>query len=242
MLGQTPFAGIFSTGQSTAQAITASAAQLVITGGTAMPSTSDRSGKPDCKADPTNNRLIFNSPGIYLVNLDLVGTSASALQTTIQLRKNTLTAIPGIGVTQYKDLAVDAQYQYLSDPHTLTAQARYVHESINDSSGTAYAGNSTLNSLMLKTSYVYQDKYGASFSFRNISGSADASAYSSSANLLPNSRIWTPEVFWMPVQNMRLGIQYNYFSKYFGSSSNYDGNGRNAGDNNSLFLYVWAAM
>ena len=105
MLGQTPFAGIFSTGQSTAQAITASAAQLVITGGTAMPSTSDRSGKPDCKADPTNNRLIFNSPGIYLVNLDLVGTSASALQTTIQLRKNTLTAIPGIGVFQWATTA-----------------------------------------------------------------------------------------------------------------------------------------
>ena len=166
----------------------------------------------------------------------------TALNTKLVPLDGTGTAIPGIGVTNYKDLAVDAQYQYLSDPHTLTAQARYVHESINDSSGTVYAGDSTLNSLMLKTSYVYQDKYGASFSFRNISGSADATAYSSSANLLPNTRIWTPEVFWMPVQNVRLGIQYNYFSKYLGASSNYDGNGRNAGDNNSLFLYVWAAM
>lgn len=88
MIGQTSFGGIVSTGQATAQAVTTSAAQLVITGGVAMPSTSDRTGSPSVKADPTNNRLVFNAPGIYKVELNAVGVGAAALQTTMQLRKN----------------------------------------------------------------------------------------------------------------------------------------------------------
>ena len=88
MIGQTSFGGIVSTGQATAQAVTTSAAQLVITGGVTMPSTSDRVGSPSVKADTANNRLVFNAPGIYKVELNAVGVGASALQTTLQLRKN----------------------------------------------------------------------------------------------------------------------------------------------------------
>lgn len=88
MLGAVPFGGITSTGQSTAQGVTTSAAQLVITGGVAMPSTSDRAGTPSVKADTANNRLIFNAPGIYRVHFNCVGVAASALQTTFALRKN----------------------------------------------------------------------------------------------------------------------------------------------------------
>lgn len=88
MLGAVPFAGITSTGQSTAQAVTTSAAQLVINGGTAMPTTATRAGNPAVRPDVSNNRLIFNAPGIFRVALNCVGVAASALQTTFQLRKN----------------------------------------------------------------------------------------------------------------------------------------------------------
>lgn len=88
MLGQTSFGGITSTGQSTAQAVTTSAAQLVIAGGSALPTTADRSGIPSVKADPTNNRLLLNAPGIYRIALQVIGAAASALQTTFQVRKN----------------------------------------------------------------------------------------------------------------------------------------------------------
>jgi hypothetical protein len=40
---------------------------------------------------------------------------------------------------------------------------------------------------------------------------------------------------------MRVGLQYTTYSRFNGASDNYDGFGRNARDNNSLFLYVWAA-
>jgi hypothetical protein len=45
----------------------------------------------------------------------------------------------------------------------------------------------------------------------------------------------------MPIQNLRVGLQYTVYEKFNGAHVNYDGFRRNAGDNNSLFLYAWAA-
>ena len=49
------------------------------------------------------------------------------------------------------------------------------------------------------------------------------------------------EAFWTPTQYLRIGAQYTAYGRYNGASQNYDGFGRNARDNNSLFLYLWAA-
>ncbi len=150
--------------------------------------------------------------------------------------------------THYKDVGIDAQYQYLLDPHTVTAQMRYIRERINDDTQSLYADPATLNSFKLKGSYVYQAKYGASLAYTNVSGSADLLAYPSgvpnfgSAANVPNTVMWTPEIFWLPVQNIRIGLQYNYFTRFNGASTNYDGYGRNASDNNTIFLYLWAAI
>jgi len=148
----------------------------------------------------------------------------------------------GTGSTHYRDVGVDAQYQYILAPHTVTAQFRYIHEKINDDTLTLYTGPATLNSTRLKVSYVFRNKYGASLALSNVSGSSDPTAYAGSANNVPDSRMWTPEVFYMPLQNVRLGVQYNMFTRYMGSATNYDGNGRNASDNNTLYVYAWAAF
>ncbi|WP_341316737.1 cytochrome C [Paraburkholderia sp. IMGN_8] len=149
----------------------------------------------------------------------------------------------GQGVTRFRDYGLDAQYEYLLEPHTITAQARYVRENIHDPNnfvlGDSTAGN--LNTLRLKASYVYQSKYGVSLSFFNTTGSPDSAAYSGSANFSPNTQGWMPEIFWIPVQNIRVGVQYTHFTKFLGASNNYDGNGRNARDNDTLFVYLWAA-
>jgi hypothetical protein len=44
------------------------------------------------------------------------------------------------------------------------------------------------------------------------------------------------------MQNVRVGAQYTVYSRYNGASDNYDGFGRNASDNNTLFGYVWFAF
>ena len=39
-----------------------------------------------------------------------------------------------------------------------------------------------------------------------------------------------------------IGAQYTAYNKFNGATDNYDGAGRNANDNNTLFLYAWFAF
>ncbi len=188
-----------------------------------------------------------------------------------------------------RNLGLDAQYQYLLDPHTLTAQFAYMRQ-VSDLSANAQAGlatgytdangvevaapmdangrtmampnaSNTTNVLRAKLSYVYRAKYGASIAFFNQTGSTDSAAmntvWSDPARVaLPNdtrvrvtgnvagepgTRGLSYEVFWTPVQNVRIGAQYTAYSRFNGASTNYDGFGRNAQDNNTLFGYLWFA-
>ncbi|MDA8052506.1 MAG: hypothetical protein M0002_21305 [Rhodospirillales bacterium] len=41
---------------------------------------------------------------------------------------------------------------------------------------------------------------------------------------------------------MKLFAQYTRYSQFDGAAKNYDGSGRNASDNNTLFLGVWLAF
>jgi hypothetical protein len=144
---------------------------------------------------------------------------------------------------QYRDRGVDAQYQYLLDPHTVTLQASYIKETINNGDVTGIATNpsNTLRQLRLKASYVYRAKYGGSLGYFSTTGTSDSTLYPDLASN-PDTRGWVPEVFWTPVQNVRIGAQYYSFQRFHGASDNYDGNGRNARDNNTLFVYVWGAF
>jgi hypothetical protein len=41
-----------------------------------------------------------------------------------------------------------------------------------------------------------------------------------------------------PWWNVRVGLQYRYYTEFNGGTINYDGHGRNATDNNELLLYT----
>lgn len=149
-----------------------------------------------------------------------------------------------LGSTRYQDLGVDAQYQYLLAPHTVTAHFRSVWEKIDDATGIVYsAGPANLNSTMTKVNYIYRDKYGGSLAYMKVSGSPDLTAYGGlGPQNLPDSERWTPELFWLINQNTRVGAQFNLFTRYAGATRNYDRAGRNPSDNNTTYLYLWAAF
>ena len=113
---------------------------------------------------------------------------------------------------------------------------------------------------------MYHAKYGGSVSYFNVKGSTNTlnqtSGFDStglitttdpnatgitsarvSGNLSgsPATRGFTYEAFWTPVQYMRVGVQYTAYNIFNGTANNYDGFGRNAKDNNSFRLYLWAA-
>ena len=51
----------------------------------------------------------------------------------------------------------------------------------------------------------------------------------------------TAEAWLLPWQNTRLGLNYVRYLDFDGASTNYDGNGRDASANNTLFAYLWIA-
>ena len=163
-------------------------------------------------------------------------------------------------VHRFRDIGVDGQYQYLLDPHAVTVQAAFMHDShrypyflanqpvsdVNDNPLPDTNARDHTSVFRAKASYVYQARYGASLAFFNQTGSANSALYDPTrvyGNITgnPAARGFTSEVFWTPVQYLRIGLQYTGYSKYNGASHNYDGAGRNASDNNTLFLYLWGA-
>jgi hypothetical protein len=161
---------------------------------------------------------------------------------------------------RYRDVAVDAQYQYITDPHTFTAQTTYIWEKqsydasfpITQATGSGYGAGptpanstDTLRTFKIKGTYYYQRIYGATLGYFSTTGSADAGLYGAddSGNALtPNSSGYIVEFDWVPIQNVRLLLQYTAYTKFNGASTNYDGSGRNARDNDTVFLDVWVAF
>jgi len=156
--------------------------------------------------------------------------------------------------TVYNDNGLDAQYQYISDPHVVSTQFRYTREKVSDPSNLAFGNTSAnLRSIYAKAMYVYRAKYGAALAYWSEQGSAD-SAYADPAGAAnffscvdapacttgsPNTRVWIPGIFWQPLQNVRLTLYKTFFTQFLGAGSNYDGSGRKASDNNSTYLYAW---
>ena len=90
-----------------------------------------------------------------------------------------------------KNTGIDAQYQYLLDPHSVTAQASFMRQNQNYSPNTMAAvappyfladgvtpvaapnPSDTTNTFRAKLSYVYQAKYGGSVSYFNVRGTTN---------------------------------------------------------------------
>ena len=161
---------------------------------------------------------------------------------------------------RYRDVAVDAQYQYITDPHTFTAQATYINErqsynasyaAVQETGAGIGAGpapdnpTDTLKTFKLKGTYYFDRKYGGTLAYFSTTGSADGGLYGTDADgnaRTPNSNGYILELDYLPIQNVRLMLQYTGYNKFDGAKNNYDGNGRNANDNNTLFLNVWVAF
>lgn len=149
---------------------------------------------------------------------------------------------------KFRDWAIDTQYQYIGDEHLLTLVGTWIHE--KQTLGATYAGrgsenaSGTLKTLRLGASYFYQRHYGGALGLFSTTGSSDAGlyapgAFSGFANNSPDSRGWTAEADWVPYENLKFALQYTGYTKFNGGSSNYDGAGRDASANNTLYLLGW---
>lgn len=162
------------------------------------------------------------------------------------------------GTDKITDYALDATYQYTSSDmkHIFSAygSALREHARLDSSFAQGDAANTTdnLTSLQANFSYYYDNTYGLTVSPFSITGTADANLYANPVNNKPDSAGWvfqadyTPfgkeGTYAYPYFNLRLFAQYTAYTKFNGLSSNYDGTGRRASDNNLLFFGAWLAF
>ncbi len=178
--------------------------------------------------------------------------------------------IAGTPTDQYTDYAVDAQFQSVSQTHTYTAQAAYIWEKQNYNAsfpsvvatggcgaggGAGIGGgpapcnaSNNLQTFKIKGTYYYDRKYGATLAYFNTTGSTDTGLYSAAAvtgsgSGSPNNNGYIVELNYLPMQNVRLMLQYTGFWKFNGGNVAYDGTtNRSARDNNLLFANLWVAF
>jgi hypothetical protein len=150
---------------------------------------------------------------------------------------------------RFRDVGVDAQYQYITDRHRFSTQLNWISER-QDLDGTFGAGAASNPSNRLRTfrgkaTHYYDTKYGATLAYFRTSGDEDDGLYNTgepvtgSATGSPKSSGYIFELNWLPRRDVRLMLQYTAYREFNGSRTNYDGFGRNASDNNTLFLMGW---
>lgn len=157
-------------------------------------------------------------------------------------------------VNEFRDVAEDIQYQYLGAEHIFTLNGTRIHEVMNLDA--AFASESSINpnddltTLRFTATYYWRRKLGASLGHFATTGSMDTNLYSAgaapgvvtSANGVPDTSGWIAELNYLPWLNTKVSVQFTRYDKFNGASTNYDGFGRNASDNNTMYLLLWCAF
>jgi len=156
---------------------------------------------------------------------------------------------------KFRDLGVDASYQLLNGSHHIvTVNALYLTEQQQLDATYASGGSSNLHNdlhaLNANVSYWYKNTWGATLGAFADDGSKDLTLYGNNGS--PNTHGGIVELNWnpfgqsdswaQPYANVRLGLQYVWYTRFSGLVYNVDGAGRRASDNNTLYFYVWLAF
>jgi len=150
---------------------------------------------------------------------------------------------------KFSDLGIDLQFE-----HTFAASTLTVHSSLIQEKKTLDAtlfGNTSLspklNSFKIDGNLTLQKGIGFTLGYFNVMGDADATlfpteALNGSANNKPDSNGLLAELSYLPWYNTKISLQYVKYNKFNGGTDNYDGSGRNASQNNNLYLLLWISF
>jgi hypothetical protein len=107
--------------------------------------------------------------------------------------------------------------------------------------GGALPGDHHLNTVMANAEYHFGNKYSGALGWFDTSGTVDPFLYpqsevSGSANGDPKGSGYIANFSYWPWQNLQLSAQYTGYTRFNGAKMNYDGAGRNASGNNTVYL------
>lgn len=165
--------------------------------------------------------------------------------------------ITGSGTDRLTDFGFDTQYQFLGARDSFSVQARFITENQNLGAsqllGLSTNSHDHLRSWNAKATYYYNQTIGVTGGYFQIDGTKDPLLFGGvSATNSPKTNGWIAELNYLPFNhggpsfwpwlNVKYGLQYVRYNRFNGGSVNFDGAGRNAGDNNTVLLYAWTAF
>ena len=148
-------------------------------------------------------------------------------------------------------LAFDIQFERQFTNGQFSLRTAYINEKqkLNATFGTGDSEHidNKLNKFNLDGSVYFKPGLNFTLGYFNTTGSSDNGLYAPEAvngsNAgIPDSRGIRTQIDFLPWENTQLSLQYFAYNKFNGASSNYDGFGRSASDNNMLYLQFWFAF
>ena len=158
--------------------------------------------------------------------------------------KSTPGAITGLE-DSYTDSAADFQFDRTLGKDIFSLRGTYVRENSSLQASLAAAAADRirhhLDAFNANAEYHFGNRYSAAFGWFTTSGTSDALLYaqaavSGSANGNPRSSGYIANFSVWPIQNLDLALQYTGYTRFNGAEKNYDAEGRNASDNNTVYL------
>lgn len=154
-----------------------------------------------------------------------------------------------LDTNRFNDIGLDGQYQFIDGDHTFSTHTNWIREkqewNASFPMGMASNASTVLRTFRADVRYNYQRQWGGGLQYFQTRGDTDALRYSTgeavmgSANGSPNSKGWVAELNFLPRQDIKLALRYTAYTQFNGAGNNYDGFGRNASDNNSIYLLSW---
>jgi hypothetical protein len=151
----------------------------------------------------------------------------------------------------YSDVGADAQFETAAGSGNVVLRGSYVHENQTLDATAAGGGadnvKNSLKVLKFNASWYPNQWLGVSGGYFDTRGTTDAGLYApdpvdGSASGSPKTDGFVGEVDLNPWENTRVGLQYTAYSNFNGGKTDYDGSGRSASGNDTLFAFAWLAF
>jgi hypothetical protein len=151
----------------------------------------------------------------------------------------------------FVDVALDGQYQYIGDHHLVSLAASWIHEAqrwdASHASGLTENLFNHLDMFRVNASYFFDRFIGGQLGFFSVNGTSDAGLYApalltGSRNGSPSSNSVVAQLDFIPWLNTKFTVQYVTFINFNGARGNYDGSGRSAQANDTLYLLSWLSF
>jgi len=154
----------------------------------------------------------------------------------------------------YTDLGFDSQLEHpVKGGGALILRSTWIHEwqrldafAAESVPGAANLHNH-LNTVRVNATYEPNARYGGTLGYFSTDGSRDSVLYApgavfGSGSGRPRTTGAIEELDFNPWENTRLALQATQFTQFNGAGRGYDGSGRNAWNNNTLYLLAWIAF